>query len=54
MTKKKTLKEIGDTLMHIVKNMATKDDIAGIEQSPSSRMRGLVRGTLRLWFDDRA
>ncbi len=28
--------------------------LPGIEQSPSSRMRGLVRARLRLWFDDKA
>ncbi|MFA6139556.1 MAG: hypothetical protein WC684_02425 [Hyphomicrobium sp.] len=31
MAKKITLKEIGDMLAHIVKHMATKDDIADLK-----------------------
>ena len=30
MTKKTTLKEIGEMLTHVVKHMATKDDIADL------------------------
>jgi hypothetical protein len=30
MTKKTTLKELGDMLAHVVKHMATKDDIANL------------------------
>lgn len=33
MAKKITLKEIGDMLAHVVKHMATKDDIANVEAS---------------------
>jgi len=33
MAKKITLKEIGDMLTHIVRHMATKDDIATVEAS---------------------
>jgi len=33
MAKKITLKEIGDMLTHVVKHMATKDDIANVEAS---------------------
>jgi len=31
MAKKTTLKEIGDMLTHVVKHMATKDDIANVQ-----------------------
>ena len=31
MTKKTTLKELGDMLAHVVKHMATKDDLAAVE-----------------------
>ena len=33
MAKKITLKEISDMLTHVVKHMATKDDIANVEVS---------------------
>lgn len=33
MAKKITLKEIGDMLTHVVKHMATKDDIINVEAS---------------------
>ena len=32
MPQKTTLKEIGDMLAHVVKNMATKDDIADLRR----------------------
>ena len=32
MAKKTTLKEIGDMLAHVVKHMATKDDITEVKQ----------------------
>ena len=33
MTKKTTLKELGDMLSHVVKHMATKDDIADVKST---------------------
>lgn len=33
MAKKTTLKEIGDMLAHVVKHMATKEDLASVEAS---------------------
>jgi hypothetical protein len=33
MTKKTTLKELGEMLAHVVKHMATKDDIADVKST---------------------
>ena len=37
MAKKTTLKEIGDMLAHVVKHMATKDDIAEIRKEMATK-----------------
>ena len=37
MSKKTTLKEIGDMLAHVVKHMATKDDIAEIRKEMATK-----------------
>jgi ribosome-interacting GTPase 1 len=37
MAKKTTLKEIGDMLAHVVKHMATKEDIADIRREMATK-----------------
>ena len=39
MAKETTLNEIGEMLAHIVKHMATKDDIADVRREPEGRYR---------------
>ena len=38
MTKKTTLKELGEMLAHVVKHMATKDDLAAVETKLGKRI----------------
>ena len=37
MTKKTTLKELGDMLSHVVKHMATKDDLADLRKEMATK-----------------
>jgi hypothetical protein len=37
MTKKTTLKEIGEILAHVVKHMATKDDLADLRKEMATK-----------------
>jgi peptidoglycan hydrolase CwlO-like protein len=50
MTKKTTLKELGDMLAHVVKHMATKDDIANLGEQLTSVERELK--SIRRDLDD--
>ena len=50
MTKKTTLKELGDMLAHVVKHMATKDDIAKLGEQLTSVERELK--SIRRDLDD--
>jgi peptidoglycan hydrolase CwlO-like protein len=50
MTKKTTLKELGDMLAYVVKHMATKDDIANLGEQLTSVERELK--SIRRDLDD--
>jgi hypothetical protein len=66
MTKKITLKEIGDMLVHVVKHMATKEDLAEVRRelkadifnvqtqvnSIESQIRGMNHGRLEMRVAD--